>query len=123
MSRSSERELLNNLESTIKERITWNIENRHYEGYDRDQVLEDLQDSSGEMIDGELPIYYHDMAKLLAENTRFADVDDSGILPENPTVWDIITMSVYEWLSSEFFELACDAVDELMPNFGTDEEE
>lgn len=123
MSRSSERELLNNLESTIKERITWNIENGHYADLDRDQILEDLQDNSCEMIDGELPIYYHDMAKLLAENTRFADVEDSGILPENPTVWDIITMSVYEWLSGEFFELACDAVDELMPNLGNEEEE
>jgi hypothetical protein len=121
MSRGSERELLNNLESTIKERITWNIENGHYKGFDRDQVLEDLQDDSNEMIDGELPIYYGDMAKLLAENTRFADVEDSGILPKNPTVWDIITMSVYEWLSSEFFELACDAVDELLPNLNDEE--
>ncbi len=115
MSRSSEQQLLKNLEDTIKERITWNIQNGHYSDLDRDQILEDLQDSSHEMIDGELPIYYHDMAKLLAENTRFADVDDSGMLPENPTVWDIITASVYEWLSGEFFELACDAVDELMP--------
>ena len=123
MSRSSERELLNNLQSTIKERITWNIENGHYSDLGRDQILEDLQDSSSEMIGGELPIYYPDMAKLLAENTRFADVEDSGILPENPTVWDIITTSVYEWLSSEFFELACDAVDELMPNLGNDDEE
>ena len=115
MTRSNERDLLKSLEATIKERITWNHDNGHYKDFDRDQVLEDLQDSSSEIIDGELPIYYSDMAKLLAENTRFADIDDSGILPENPTVWDIITMSVYEWLSSEFFELACDAVDELMP--------
>lgn len=116
MSRSTERELLNNLETTIKERITWSIDNGDYEDLDRDQILEDLEDYRHEMIDGELPIYYHDMAKLLAENTRFADVDDPGILPENPTVWDIITMSVYEWMSEEFFELACDAVDELMPH-------
>jgi len=115
MSRSSERELIENLESTIKERITWNKENGHYDGFDRDQVLEDLEDVRLEIIDGELPIYYHDMAKLLAENTRFADVDDTGILPENPTAWDIITASVMEWLIGEFFELACDAVDELMP--------
>lgn len=115
MCRNSERAILKSLEETIKERIKWNIENGHYADLDRDQVLEDLQDSSHEMIDGELPIYYHDMAALLAEDTRFATVDDEGILPENPTVWDIITASVYEWLSGEFFELACDAVDELMP--------
>ena len=121
MSRSSEQQLLKNLEDTIKERITWNIENGHYADLDRDQILEDLQDNSHEIIDGELPIYYSDMAKLLAENTRFADVDDSGILPENPTVWDIITASVYEWLSGEFFDLACNAVDELMSELSEEE--
>ena len=123
MSRSSEQALLSNLKTTIEERIEWNLDNGHYDGFSREQILEDLQDSSSELIDGELPIYYHDMAKLLAENTRFADVEDFGLLPENPTVWDIITMSVYEWLSSEFYQLACEAVDELMPNISDEEEE
>ena len=116
MSRSTERELIENLESTIKERIKWNRDNGRYEGFDREQVIEDMQDCSHEIIDGELPIYYSDMAKLLAENTNFASVDDEGILPENPSVWDIITASLHEFLSNEYFELVCDVVDELLPH-------
>lgn len=120
MSRSTERELLNNLESTIKERIEWNRDRGYYENYDRDEILEDLQDSSHEIIDGELPIYYSDMAKLLAENTNFATVEDEGLLPENPTVWDIITMSVYEFLQGEYHGICCDVVDELLPHLDID---
>lgn len=113
MSRSTEQQLIINLEDSIRERLQYMIDAGELEGMDRDQVLQELNDISHEIIDSELPIYYHDMAKLLAENTRFADVDDFGILPENPTVWDIITASVYEWLSSEFHEIASEVVSEL----------
>lgn len=115
MSRSTEQQLLINLESSIRERLQYMIDNNELEGMDRDQVIGELGDISHEIIDGELPIYYSDMAKLLAENTRFADVDDSGLLPENPSVWDIITMSVYEWLSSEYHSLCEQAISELLP--------
>jgi hypothetical protein len=118
MSRNNERDLLNNLSGSIKERLKWFIDNNEIEGMDRDQVIESLEDVRFEIIDGELPIYYSDMAKLLAENTNFASVYDEGILPENPSVWDIITASVHEFLSGEYFQLVCDAVDELMPTLG-----
>ncbi|KTD29694.1 hypothetical protein [Legionella maceachernii] len=117
MSRSSKRELLNNLYSSIKERLEWHISNDELKDMTRDEVIDSLEDSRFEIIDGELPIYYSDMAKLLAENTNFATVDDEGILPKNPNVWDIITASVHEFLSGEFYQLACDAVDELIPEF------
>jgi hypothetical protein len=116
MSRSSERELLSNLFDTIKERLQWSIDHNELEDMDRDQVIDSLIDIQHEIIDGELPIYYSDMAKLLAENTDFASVDDEGMLPEKPTVWDIITASVHEFLWGEYHGLACDAVDELMPH-------
>ena len=118
MSRNNERDLLNNLLGSIKERLQWQIDNNELEGMDRDQVIENLEDDRYEIIDGELPIYYSDMAKLLAENTNFASVDDEGILPKNPSVWDIITASVHEFLSNEYYELVCDAVDELLPELG-----
>lgn len=113
MSRSTEQQLLINLESSIRERLQYMIDNNELEGMDRDQVIGELDDIRHEIIDGELPIYHSDMAKLLAENTRFAEVDDHGLLPENPTVWDIIITSVYEWMSSEFNTIVNDVVSEL----------
>lgn len=123
MSRSTEQQLLINLESSIRERLQYMIDQYDLDGMSRDEIIDSLQEESHEIIDGELPIYYSDMAKLLAENTRFADVDDHGLLPENPTVWDIITTSVYEWMSGEYHSLACDVVDELLPDLDEDGEE
>ncbi len=116
MSRNNERDLLKSLYDTVKERLQWSIDQNEIEGMDRDELIDMLQDMSGEIIDNELPIYYSDMAKLLADNTNFATVEDEGLLPENPTVWDIITMSVYEFLSGEYHGIACDVVDELLPD-------
>lgn len=116
MSRNNERDLLQSLYGTVKESLQWCIDQNEIEGMDRDELIDMLQDMSGEIIDGELPIYYSDMAKLLADNTNFATVEDKGLLPENPTVWDIITMSVYEFLSGEYHGICCDVVDELLPN-------
>ena len=116
MSRNNERDLLKSLYDTVKERLQWSIDQNEIEGMDRDELIDMLQDMSGEIIDNELPIYYSDMAKLLADNTNFATVEDEGLLPANPTVWDIITMSVYEFLSGEYHGIACDVVDELLPH-------
>jgi hypothetical protein len=116
MSRNNEKDLLNNLYESVKERLQWSIDKNEIEDMDRDELIDMLQDMSHEVIDGELPIYYSDMAKLLAENTNFATVEDDGLLPENPTVWDIITLSVYELLSGEYHGIACDVVDELLPH-------
>jgi hypothetical protein len=116
MSRSSERELIDNLESDIKEHLQWEIDQGNTADMDRDQIMDELNDMSGEIIDNNLPIYYSDMAKLLAENTNFASVDDEGLLPENPTVWNIITMSIYEFLSSEYHSLCEQVISELLPD-------
>jgi hypothetical protein len=116
MSRSSERELIENLESEIKERLQWEINQGNIKDMSRDEIMDELNDMSGEIIDNNLPIYYSDMAKLLADNTNFATVEDEGLLPEKPTVWDIITMSVYEFLNGEYHGITCDVVDELLPN-------
>ncbi len=116
MSRSSERELIDNLESDIKERLQWEIDQGNIGNHSsRDEIMDELNDMSGEIIDNNLPIYFHDMAMLLAENTRFADVDDSGLLPENPSVWDIIRTSLYEWLSGEYYALCEQVISELLP--------
>ncbi len=116
MSRSSEQQLLKNLYESVKERLQWSIDQNEITGMDRDELIDMLQDVSHEIIDNELPIYYSDMAKLLAENTNFAIVEDEGLLPENPTVWNIITMSVYEFMNGEYHGICCDVVDELLPH-------
>jgi hypothetical protein len=87
-----------------------------YEDMTRDEILDSINEDSGEIIDSCLPIYYSDMAALLAENINFGSVDDEGLLPENPTVWNIITTSVYEWLSSEFYTTAEEVLNELLPD-------
>lgn len=120
MSRNNERDLLQNLYGSVKERLQWCIDQNEIEDMDRDELIDMLQDLYHEIIDNELPIYYSDMAKLLAENTNFATVEDEGLLPENPTVWDIITMSVYEFLSGEYHGICCDVVDELLPHLDID---
>ena len=116
MSRSTERELINNVESEIKERLQYEIEQGNTDNTSRDEVMDLLNELSGEIIDNNLPIYCSDMAKLLADNTNFANVDDSGLLPDNPSVWDIITMSVYEWLSGEYHALCEAVISELLPD-------
>lgn len=120
MSRNNERDLLQSLYGSVKERLQWCIDQNEIEGMDRDELIDMLQDLDHEIIDNELPIYYSDMAKLLAENTNFATVEDEGLLPENPTVWDIITMSVYEFLQGEYHGICCDVVDELLPHLDID---
>ncbi len=120
MSRNNERDLLQSLYGSVKERLQWCIDQNEIEGMDRDELIDMLQDLDHEIIDNELPIYYSDMAKLLAENTNFASVEDESCLPENPTVWDIITMSVYEFLQGEYHGICCDVVDELLPHLDID---
>ncbi len=114
MSRTTERELLEHLTIAIKERLDYGIESRDFEGMDKDQILDQLQEDSHELIDGCLPVYYSDMATLLAENTNFASVDDEGMLPENPTVWNIITASIFEWLSGEYYGLCQEVLEDLV---------
>lgn len=116
MTRSSTQELLDHLAITIKDRLQYEIKKGNYKDFSRDEILEDIIDSDSEIIDSCLPVYYGDMAALLAEDIKFGSVDDEGLLPENPTVWNIITASVYEWLSSEFHSTAEEVLSELLPD-------
>lgn len=114
MSRNNETDLLKSLYESVKERLRGSIDRDGIEGMDRDELIGMLHDIRNEIIDNELPTCYSVMTKLLTDNTNFAAVEDEGLLPENPTVWDIITMSVYELLRREYHRIACDVVDELL---------
>ena len=57
------------------------------------------EDMLHEIVDSNVPIYHSDLADILSEDTRFAFVEDAGLLPEHPDVFQIISVSVYEKLS------------------------
>lgn len=74
---------------------------------ERADILADRypEDRITEIIDGFIPVYHSHLAELLADSPSLGDgPDDSGLLPDRPTVWNIITAAVYEDLSAEAFQ-------------------
>lgn len=57
------------------------------------------EDMLHEIVDSNVPIYHSDLADILSEDTRFAFVEDAGLLPEHPDVFQMISISIYEKLS------------------------
>ena len=51
-----------------------------------------------EYADGYVPIYNGDLIEALSSDHTLANVDDTGLLPQNPSVHDIIRMAIYERL-------------------------
>lgn len=86
------------------------------------QVLEDEkqeilgakypEDRITEIVDGCVPIYHSDLAEMFAEDYSLGFVDDAGLLPENPDVFQVISISIYERLS----DIAFQWLDDNLPN-------
>ena len=57
-----------------------------------------------EHADGYVPIYNNDLIEALSSDHTLANVDDTGLLPQNPSVHDIIRMAIYERLSNVAYE-------------------
>ena len=56
-------------------------------------------------VDARIPIYHGRLVELLYSDVRLGyGPDDSGLVKEAPTVWDILTAAVYERLSAEAAE-------------------
>ena len=51
-----------------------------------------------EYVDGYVPIYNRDLIDVLGSDHTLAEVDDYGLLPQNPSVHDIIRTAIYEKL-------------------------
>ena len=49
-------------------------------------------------VDGWIPVYNYDLIEALSSDHTLANVDDTGLLPKNPSVHDIIRMAIYERL-------------------------
>ena len=61
------------------------------EGYTIDDVAHDYVDSI-------IPVYNWELAECLADNPTLAQVAEPSMLPENPSVWQIISTALYEEL-------------------------
>ena len=62
-------------------------------------------DELHEYVDARIPIYHGRLVELLYSDIKLGyGPDDSGLVKEAPTVWDILTASVYERLSAEAAE-------------------
>jgi len=51
-----------------------------------------------EYADSYVPIYNYDLIEALSSDHTLSNVDDSGLLPQDPSVHDIIRMAIYEKL-------------------------
>jgi hypothetical protein len=62
-------------------------------------------DELNEYVDSRIPVYHGRLVELLYSDVKLGyGPDDSGLLGEAPTVWDILTAAVYERLSAEAAE-------------------
>tara|TARA_R100000234_G_C4923812_1_gene145386 strand:+ start:342 stop:656 length:315 start_codon:yes stop_codon:yes gene_type:complete len=57
-----------------------------------------------EYADGWIPVYNIGLIETLLSDPSLAYVDDDGLLPENPSVHDIIRAAIYERLIGVAYE-------------------
>ena len=57
-----------------------------------------------EYADGWIPVYNSDLIETLSSDHSLSNVDDTGLLPENPSVHDIIRTAIYERLIGVAYE-------------------
>jgi len=57
-----------------------------------------------EYADGWIPIYNGDLIEVLSSDHSLSNVNDTGLLPENPSVHDIIRTAIYERLIGVAYE-------------------
>jgi hypothetical protein len=55
--------------------------------YDSDRIHE--------IVDGLVPIYYSELAQLLAQDTSLGFVDEVDLVADKSNVWDMLSVSVY----------------------------
>jgi hypothetical protein len=81
------------------------------------RLIEELNDNKKEILeheypsdliheyaDGWIPVYNSDLIDALSSDHSLCDVDDHGLLPQNPSVHDIIRTAIYEKLIGVAYE-------------------
>jgi len=66
----------------------------------RAEIIEDVypDDRVAEYVDTAIPVYYGDLAAMLADDTSLGFVHDEGLLGDNPDVFTTIQVAIYEEL-------------------------
>ena len=72
----------------------------------KEQILEHEYPSDliHEYADGWIPVYNSGLIDALSSDHSLSNVDDTGLLPENPSVHDIIRTAIYERLIGVAYE-------------------
>ena len=67
----------------------------------RDEICGDVHPSDmlHEYVDSAVPVYYHELAECLADDTNLGFPGEFASCTENATVWQIISLNIYEELS------------------------
>ena len=80
----------------------------------RDEICGDVypSDQLHSYVDSIIPVYYSQLANCLAADPGLGFPSDEGLLPDNPTVWQIIQTTLYEELSNHAHDWLEDAQEE-----------
>lgn len=70
------------------------------------------EDRMHEMADGRVPVYYHDLARCLADDISLAELDDEGLAEGITDVFKRIQIAIYERLSAAAYEWLYEAQEE-----------
>ena len=58
-----------------------------------------------EIVDSYVPIYYGEIAEVLASDSSLGWIDDEGLVGENATIHERIQVAIYERLSAKAHEV------------------
>ena len=80
----------------------------------RDEICGDVypSDMLHEYVDQAVPVYYHELAECLADNTDLGFRGELASCLEDANVWRIISTNIYEELSNAAHEWLEDAQEE-----------
>jgi hypothetical protein len=70
--------------------------------FNKKEILEHEhpEDLITEYADGWVPVYNINLLDCLSTDYALAQVDEPGLLPESPSVYDIIRIAIYEKLTN-----------------------
>lgn len=69
--------------------------------YDEIAEGDDYQDALQEVVDGQVPHYYHDIFTVMAADGIDHEFEDSGLMPETKDVTRILQARIYEALYND----------------------
>ena len=69
--------------------------------YDEIREGDDYHDALHEVVDGQVPHYYHEIFTVMAADGISHEFDDSGLMPETKDVTQILQARIYEALYND----------------------